>query len=408
MNRILRLESIKNYGNKIEYLYTYSDELSRYFNADKILSIEYNTDLSEIPESILAIPFVCNVLPVIWITDAKLIVPELDEVFAGCIEDIKNGYKKMYSDMSFNGEIVCGKKIHNKITGNKKLVFFSGGLDATTTLLRHIEDTPDLVTLWGSDIAVDNREGWNNVISHIKQVSDQFGLRYDYIKTNFREFINSDELNKLLSKPNYNWWHEMQHGIGIISHAAPLAYLNGYNELFFASSFNKNQVGQYTCASDPTIDNMLKFSGCLTNHDGYELTRQEKARFIVNKTKKLNQKIKLRVCYEKSWGENCCSCEKCYRTIMEIVSEGGNPNEFGFKWDSNAIRRCNHRMKMIINAPQFAIDCYWRPIRKAFIDNGISDKRYAWFINLDLDRFNYYPVKSIRRLLSKVKHTFIK
>lgn len=31
---------------------------------------------------------------------------------------------------------------------------------------------------------------------------------------------------------------------------------------------------------------------------------------------------------------NCCKCEKCYRTMMNILSAHGDPNKFGFRYDT--------------------------------------------------------------------------
>lgn len=43
--------------------------------------LEYNYDISDIPNSILAIPFVSNVIPLVWITDSTILINELDESF---------------------------------------------------------------------------------------------------------------------------------------------------------------------------------------------------------------------------------------------------------------------------------------------------------------------------------------
>ena len=41
------------------------------------------------------------------------------------------------------------------------------------------------------------------------------------------------------------------------------------------------------------------------------------------------QPMLLHVCWEVQ-GENCCKCEKCYRTMANIMAEGESPKRFNF------------------------------------------------------------------------------
>lgn len=61
-------------------------------------------DLTTVPESILIIPAICNVLPIRFF-DSTLIVNELDEVFYKSIPNIKQGYKDMYKKSYFKRKI---------------------------------------------------------------------------------------------------------------------------------------------------------------------------------------------------------------------------------------------------------------------------------------------------------------
>ncbi len=74
------------------------------------------------------------------------------------------------------------------------------------------------------------------------------------------------------------WWHGFQHGIQVIGHAAPITCLMGKSTVYFASSFTSKEKGIITCASDPTIDNHLRFCQVKVVHDGYEFDRQDKVR----------------------------------------------------------------------------------------------------------------------------------
>ena len=53
----LILDKVVVSGNKVEYPFRAADALKKYFTKDKI-TIEYDTDMSGVPESILSIPFI--------------------------------------------------------------------------------------------------------------------------------------------------------------------------------------------------------------------------------------------------------------------------------------------------------------------------------------------------------------
>ena len=152
MERI-EITNITNTGSRIEIRYSISSNLQEYFNPENIFWIEYSENISDIPQSISVIPFVCNVLPIIWLTNSILILPEIDEAFFENISRIKDGYKKMHPKLQFQGKIQALSVIRNEyITDGGNAAFFSGGIDALTTLVCHRNEFPSLITLKGADI----------------------------------------------------------------------------------------------------------------------------------------------------------------------------------------------------------------------------------------------------------------
>jgi len=71
------LKNIHFDKNVVCYNFEVSPGLKKYFNSDK-LWIEYDESLNDCPTSILTIPFVSIMLPIMWVTDAVLWVDELD------------------------------------------------------------------------------------------------------------------------------------------------------------------------------------------------------------------------------------------------------------------------------------------------------------------------------------------
>lgn len=263
-----------------------------------------------------------------------------------------------------------------------------------------MEERPLLLTVWGADITFADEAGWSRVKAHTERVAGEYGLGTVWIKSNFRQVIQDSELNRLVQESGDSWWHGFQHGIALIGHAAPVAWIHGLKTVYIASSYPEAMKGHYTCASDPLIDDHVHYCGCGTVHDGYELDRQGKVRYLVQQKAEAGRAANLRVCWESSGGGNCCHCEKCYRTILELVSEGADPNEWGFSWGDQEIDRCRRDMQGRICQPQFNVNQFYLPISKAMLKN--KDRiagfgRYKWLIGMDFARFNDFPLKRLRR-----------
>ncbi len=386
--------------NTVSYSYRIEGDWIKYFCLENKLEISYSSPVATVPESVLVIPFLCNVLPIAWLCDAQVCTKEIDKDFYENLERVKDGYRMMYPMLSFEGEIQAEITENIPIHKNESACFFSGGVDAYTTLFRHMEEQPALITIWGADVKLADEKGWQKVKTHTINTAEEFGLDTVFIKSNFRQMINESGLCALVKDSGDNWWHGFQHGIAIIGHAALISYVYGIKFIYIASSYPEKMKGKYTCASDPAIDNHIHYCGCHTVHDGYELDRQEKVRYLVSQKKDYGRNYDLRVCWESMGGGNCCHCEKCYRTILEIVSEGGNPNECGFLWGDDDIKRCKKDMQHKIIQPKFNIDQFYPSIQEAMEKNkDLIDgyKKYDWLLQMDFNKFNDTPIKKLRQ-----------
>lgn len=386
--------------------FSVSHGMEKYFNT---FSFEYSiAENNSIPDSILLIPFVCNVIPLTWLTDSVLILKELDEAFSQSIDDFKRGYAQMYPMLAFKGNIRVGTLVKNDYIPTKNLVLFSGGVDAITTTLRHKNEDIELLTLWGSaDFPLDDVRGWNIQWNNIEYNTSQLKLTPHYMRTNFYEFIPSwseqyKELIVDIGKEGISWWHEIQHGIGIIGHAAPFAFLNKVGVIYIASSYDESQK-PYTCASDPTIDNNVRFGSSKIVHDAYELTRQDKVGYIVSECVENKYKFNIHVCLKQYQDTNCCKCEKCYRTIMSLLAEGQDPNEYGF--EKSNIKDILYDLKYKINLSEERIFVF-KQIQDRIIENRANvreSKLVEWAMKTNLDKINLNFRKILRPYLSTIR-----
>lgn len=401
MNKLI-VKDVVITKKKIEITYDVSGDWSRLFRPDTKFFVEYACDILDVPESVAVITFLGSILPISWVYDSEIILDEIDKTFYECLPNVLQGYKKMYPNVNFGGKLTVGKIVENTVKADKSVCLFSGGVDAFNTLLSHYLEKPGLVTIWGADVAYDNLDGWKAVNDHIKLTSEQFGLSHEIIRSNLRKIYDYRIDSELIKISGDRLWHGFQHSIGMLTLLAPLSYIQGINKVYIASTYTVSLWGKYTCASDPVIDNEVKYVSCCVYHDGYEYTRQDKIRNICEFSKEHNMSIPLRVCWESTDGKNCCHCEKCCRTILGLYAQKANPENFGFDFKGKTFSEIIKPLK------NYKIELsYYYGIQKALRQNyNIKnvDKSIRWFYRLDLSKQgDYYLHKKPREYTLKEK-----
>lgn len=387
-----------------------SDNLKSYF---KSTTFWYEMKgLENVPKSIVVIPFVCNILPIAWLANSTIFLQELDVDFYKSIEEIKKGYINMYPMLSFNGQVLPKTLVENKMQTKGSVVMFSGGVDAICTTIRHISEHPLLLTVWGSaDYPVNDEDGWNKQWNNLLYNSKMLGLECHYVKSNFCELFNlwSPGCQDLIKNSGESWWHGFQHGIGILGHSAPFAYINKCRMAYMASSYHESQR-PFTCASDPTIDSKMRYGSTECFHDAFELTRQDKVAVLVKYVEEKNIKFNLHVCLRQFQStNNCCKCEKCYRTMLELMVEGADPHNFGFDEVNvhDIIDDINN--KLII---PFTVLPFYKDMQKKVEWGGkkLNNDLVSWLNTVDFNKINSSICKKIYvfkcKICSKLNRIF--
>lgn len=366
--------------------YEISPTLEPYFTAERVFEVEYSEDISSVPGSVLVIPFVCNVLPVVWLTDAVLELPELDREFYEGLPGVLKGYADMSPMLEFKGAVRVGQLVDNSYDASDKVAaFFSGGVDAFATLIAHAKERPQLITLWGADVKLTDTDGWDKVRCHVLETSRQFGLDSPVlVKSTFRCMVDEAELSALCEASGEGWWYGFQHGIAIIGHSAPLAYLKRWKTVYIAST---NTIrDELICASDPTIDNKIRLVSTGVWHDQYECTRQQKVQHIVEYCREKDSVVQLRVCWQSNGGSNCCLCEKCARTLYNLLAEGAEPFSYGFESYNQHIS-LHPLLARRAMAEMTHLRPFWQDIQNRFRETQAfrKDKRISWIYSLDVN-----------------------
>ncbi|EZH75303.1 hypothetical protein ATO12_00575 [Aquimarina atlantica] len=317
-------------GKKIVYDYVADAQVQKFFVEDQSLYVSYQMDVSGIPDSIAVIPFLSNILPIAWFAGFIIEVDEVDEDFFHAQEIIKEEFAKRDSSYTLNGKLIAGKLVKNSIEGTQPAMLFSGGVDAYATYIRIYDKKPDLVTIHGADITIDDKTQWNDFTSFIESEALLNNNDKEFIETNLRDFYTYQV--ELLLK-DIGWWGKVQHGLALVGSVAPISFIKKYNAIYIASSYTDHIDIDW--GSTPEIDHKITWGGGIkVFHDGYELKRQDKVDSIAEFATKTNAKFKLRVCYSELRTEfNCSNCEKCFRTILGLILNGRNPNDYGFNVD---------------------------------------------------------------------------
>ena len=410
MNRLNRMiiDVPRISGDTISYSYAVEGPWREAFRLDQEFCVEYGFDVSRVPSGVAIVPFLSNVLPMAWVYDAEIQVPVCDADFFRCIPEVERGYKEMYPTILFGGVLDVARVECNAGNREGTICLFSGGVDAFNTLIQHVKEDPTLLTLRGSDVALDDIAGWNNVERHLEEVSADFGVGRTSAASSFRQFLNEGVLCKKVSASGDNWWHGFQHGLGILGHAAPAAWVLGKSTVYIASSFTAEDRGKVTCASDPSIDNHVRFCGAHVVHDGYEFRRQDKVANIVRFSRSSGISVKLRVCWESAGGSNCCHCEKCLRTILAIYAEGADPRDFGFDYeDINSVGKWFRNTFSVSGTDERLLQRYLpiqETMRKNLTKNDI-ELGLRWFYEGDLHKLVHasLPKRALAKAACKVR-----
>ena len=369
------IKSIEVDENCVTYHFDISTGLVRYFNSKREMFVEFGFDISNVPKSVLAVPILSNIMQFAWLFDCLVWIEEVDRQFYECLPRIKRSFQEMYRDYSFGGSLIAAKVIENKYLIEKEsALLFTGGVDATTTFLRIRDTYPILIDTfgWCADKGDESRV-FKADISAINRFAEENHVQAEYIKSNFATFIKTEIVNKFLNKRLHNsWWFGFQHSLAFLGVASIVAFYYHVRTVYIGSSYTFGQA--VNCVSDPRIDREFAVASCNVVHDAYELSRQEKIRTIVDARKKSELRINLRVCSFKE--ENCNQCEKCFRTMIGIVAEGGNVNDYGFHIEGSFCEALKTFLKNNVKELDNDHIVFWQDViaRMSENYNELSDK----------------------------------
>lgn len=308
----------------------------KYLTSNFFAEYDRDIDLEKLDYSIQIMPFIMNVVSIIWISGRDYYIDSMDEELSLSLEKINEVFRRMYKKTQWNGRLIPRKLVKNTLPfpladrseNNYIALLYSGGVDSTASSFYHRNKKQLLITVWGHwDLPLEDEKLWKIRAEQLRSFGKKYGHENTFIKSNYYSFLNRPVLDKI--SPEISSWRIFTvEGIGWAGLAAPLMLLKGYPELRHGSTVTWDF--DYPAAANPFVDDNIHFSGAWLKHDLFDLNRLEKCAFIRDVCKKEHlEKPLVRVC-EKKIVENCCTCQKCVRTMLEFIVIGENPQDYGF------------------------------------------------------------------------------
>ena len=410
----ITLNSIKVQSNLLLFDFTPSAGLQKYFKTDSMF-VEYEDDMTSVPLSILTIPFVNIMAGFMWMSDCVLFVDEIDETYYHSLKDIKSAFRELHQYVDLKGVLVPSKIIRNVIpSSDNAILLFGGGVDCHSSFLRHKDKIPFILNIYGW---LDSVEEPNAVDKSDKQQTEEYavsmGVQALHVRSNFAALFDLNALDKSFTHPliHSSYWYAFLHPMAFLSVATPLGWTHGISTIMIASSFTKGRLG-VKCASYITTDSEYRFAtNGATVHDAFELNRQDKVALIADYQKISAKPYKIQACSFND--HNCCECEKCFRTIVELVAENADPRNFGFDIKGSL----RDHWKQVVDrdvalwGPHKEF-YYYNVAAKKMRDNydQINDKEFVdWFLSCDFfamkkKALRSYYITNIWNILKRKLH----
>jgi hypothetical protein len=306
---------------------------SRYLSEDFFVQYEDSVSLDALDESILIIPFLLNVLPLVWISGETYRIRSLDAELASALDGIRRTFRTLYPAAPWQGELIPDEIVTNPPPDESSEIalLFSGGLDSAYSSLVHRETPQLLITILSSLGVQDWRRDAACIAAraHFRAFASRYGHRTRFVASNLCEFIELRKLAEVWPRPR-RWLLDVQYGLGFTSLAAPLLRETGPSELRLAAC-EADYFG-LPSGSHPDLVNSIRWSGVKVFGDGVEKRRQQKLHAIhAMPSRETGEAFVLRSCLGPvGQFENCCACTKCLQTMVGLIAEGADPQAYGF------------------------------------------------------------------------------
>ena len=219
----------------------------------------------------------------------------LSEKLALALPEIQSIYKCWNSDLSVV-KIIARQEPQSE-DHERVSCYFSAGVDASHTALRHLDKISHLVMIGNFEISGNSPESWQRGIDKQSQFAQSIGKELVPIWTNAKEWIHEKKI----------FWGFAQ-GL-FLGSMAPLLQSK---IVYIASGFTYRSASPW--GSNPLSDPLWSTEATQIVHDGAAFRRWQKLEELCKNQSFLDN---LKVCW-LSEDENCGECSKCLRTMLAL------------------------------------------------------------------------------------------
>ncbi len=222
--------------------------------------------------------------------------------------------------------------------------FFSGGIDAYAILRENRQHYPEEHPLYFRDgilafgLELDDRKRFNHVVQVLQPAAGEANINLVAVSTNlYLIYRAEDEANR------FRFWIDEYNGAALAAIAH--AFSNLYTDVSIAGNCGPDLLQPW--GSHPVIDPCFSSANLTIRHEGISTSRLAKTRLVAGWEPALTH---LRVCNRYrtySPGKlNCGKCEKCIRTMLELLAVGALEKTNAFPRKTVSAEEVIHKAKI--------------------------------------------------------------
>ena len=278
--------------------------------------------------------------------------------------------------------------------------FMSGGVDSLATLKNNLNNFPrchpaaitENLMIFGQNLESDTRPAtFQKARGDLSELVGRNDIQLIPVYTNIRQLDDSSFI------------FGTNHGaiLGAVAHA----FANRFTDVYLPASdsiptlkFVRRRVF-LPYGSHPLLDPQYSSHGLRIKHDGIVYSRLDKVKMISEWDEALNQ---IRVCGPNWPGKNCGQCEKCIRTMLDLLAAGVLHKSSAFEADDVTAEMID---KIRIKKPDndSTVDDEYLELIEPLERLGRKDLAQA--IVKMIDR-SFYPRKNMRQKLRRIDKVY--
>lgn len=253
-------------------------------------------------------PFLVSLLPTAMKNgdDLEIIDAPVSSYLIQQIDQIQNIWSRWFGYKPIR--VTVKKTREDRPSSSNIGCFFTGGVDSFYSLLKNLKG---------------ERKPTHLLFAHGFDIPLTDGVRYDMVKSRISSIAKTLDLVPVFPSSNIRQFTDGNCDWGLLQHGSALAGLalcmqNIFKTILIPATHIYSD--ELPWGSHPLIDPLWSTETLSFIHDGCEATRVQK---ILREISRSDIALaNLRVCWRTNKEYNCGKCEKCLRTMLNLIAAG--------------------------------------------------------------------------------------